>query len=65
MLRTLANLYTADDTAPLVSLVRAELHCLPPLLIQVGTSEVLLDEAPGAIERTGAFARNRLGARAA
>jgi hypothetical protein len=36
-----------------VSLVRAELHCLPPLLIQVGTSEVLLDEAPGAIERAG------------
>ena len=36
---------SADPASPLVSPVFAELHGLPPLLIQVGDAEVLLDDA--------------------
>jgi monoterpene epsilon-lactone hydrolase len=45
MLRVLADLYTDDDTALLASPGLAELHGLPPLLIQVGSLEVLLDDS--------------------
>lgn len=34
-----------DLTSPLISPLYAELHDLPPLLIQVGTDEILLDDA--------------------
>jgi monoterpene epsilon-lactone hydrolase len=45
MLRLLADAYTADDTALLASPGRADLHGLPPLLVQVGSAEVLLDDS--------------------
>ena len=38
---------TGDRKAPLVSPLYADLHALPPLLIQVGSDEVLLDDAIG------------------
>jgi monoterpene epsilon-lactone hydrolase len=44
-LRLFADAYTADDTAPLASPGRADLHDLPPLLVQVGSAEVLLDDS--------------------
>ena len=34
-----------DRTAPLISPLFADLHGLPPLLIQAGSHEVLLDDA--------------------
>jgi monoterpene epsilon-lactone hydrolase len=45
MLRLFADAYTADDTALLASPGRADLHGLPPLLVQVGSAEVLLDDS--------------------
>lgn len=55
-LRLWAKLYTADaDPAdPLISPVNADLAGLPPLLIQVGTSEVLLSDAERLAERVRA-----------
>lgn len=40
-----AYLGEADPCAPLASPLYADLHGLPPLLIQVGTDELLLDDA--------------------
>jgi monoterpene epsilon-lactone hydrolase len=40
-----------DARNPLVSPLHADLHGLPPLLIQVGTSEILLDDAVRLAER--------------
>jgi epsilon-lactone hydrolase len=40
-----------DPKAPLVSPLYAELRGLPPLLVQVGSDEVLLDDALGLAER--------------
>lgn len=47
MLRTIAELYLqgTDPRHPLASPIHADLAGLPPLLIQVGTAEVLLDDA--------------------
>lgn len=41
----MAYLPGGDPRAPLVSPLRADLHGLPPLLIQVGAAETLLDDA--------------------
>jgi monoterpene epsilon-lactone hydrolase len=53
MLRGWAKLYLGDHDArtPLASPLYADLHGLPPLLIQVGASEVLLDDATRLAER--------------
>ena len=40
---TAAYLYGADLRAPLASPLHAHLHGLPPLLVQVGATEMLLD----------------------
>jgi epsilon-lactone hydrolase len=40
-----AYLGEADPRAPLASPLYADLYNLPPLLIQVGTDELLLDDA--------------------
>jgi acetyl esterase/lipase len=55
-LRLWARLYTAgaDPADPLISPVNADLSGLPPLLIQVGTSEVLLSDAERLAERARA-----------
>jgi acetyl esterase/lipase len=46
-LRAMARLYlgTADPRDPLASPVHADLKGLPPLLVQVGSAEILLDDA--------------------
>ncbi len=44
----------ADPANPLVSPLRADLAGLPPLLIQVGSAETLLDDAARIAERAGA-----------
>lgn len=46
-LRELAAAYLdgADPRTPLVSPIRADLHGLPPMLIQVGSAETLLSDA--------------------
>ena len=46
-LRMMASVYLAgaDPTAPLASPLLADLRGLPPLLVQVGTREALLDDA--------------------
>jgi monoterpene epsilon-lactone hydrolase len=46
-LEELATAYLAgtDAAEPLVSPLRADLHGLPPLLVQVGSAETLLDDA--------------------
>jgi acetyl esterase/lipase len=53
MLRGWAKLYLGDNGArtPLASPLYADLHGLPPLLIQVGSAEVLLDDATRLAER--------------
>jgi len=53
MLLGWAKLYLGDHEArtPLASPLYADLHGLPPLLIQVGASEVLLDDATRLAER--------------
>jgi acetyl esterase/lipase len=43
-----------DPKAPLVSPLYADLRGLPPLLVQVGSDEVLLDDALGLGERARA-----------
>lgn len=52
-LRMYAGYYAGDHdlTAPLVSPIYADLSGLPPLLIQVGTDEILLDDARRLAER--------------
>lgn len=45
---------TTDPKNPLASPLYADLHGLPPLLIQVGTSEVLLDDSVRFAERAKA-----------
>jgi phosphinothricin tripeptide acetyl hydrolase len=45
---------TGDFKAPLVSPLFADLRRLPPLLVQVGSDEVLLDDARGLAERARA-----------
>jgi monoterpene epsilon-lactone hydrolase len=42
-----AYIGTGDPKQPLVSPLYADLHGLPPLLVQVGSDEVLLDDALG------------------
>lgn len=53
MLLEMARLYLggADPRTPLASPIYADLTGLPPLLIQVGTSEVLYDDATRLAER--------------
>jgi len=55
-LRSMASHYlgSASATDPLASPVHADLHGLPPLLIQVGSAEILLDDAISAARRAGA-----------
>jgi len=52
----MAEAYTAghDLKAPLVSPLYADLRDLPPLLVHVGSDEVLLDDALGLAERARA-----------
>jgi epsilon-lactone hydrolase len=49
----MAEAYTGrgDPKAPLVSPLYADLRGLPPLLVHVGSDEVLLDDALGLAER--------------
>ena len=64
MLRQFASGYLAgaDPTTPLASPLFASLSGLPPLLIQVGTADLLLSDserlataaAPGSADRRGA-----------
>jgi acetyl esterase/lipase len=53
MLQGWAKLYLGDrdPRTPLASLLYAELHGLPPLLIQVGSVEVLLDDSQRLADR--------------
>jgi acetyl esterase/lipase len=53
---TMAEAYVAggDPKAPLMSPLYADLRDLPPLLVQVGSDEVLLDDALGLAERARA-----------
>lgn len=46
ILSTFAHLYAgqADPCSPLISPLFADLHGLPPMLIQAGTNEILIDE---------------------
>ena len=44
----------ADLAHPLASPLHADLSGLPPLLVQVGTSEILLDDAARLVERARA-----------
>lgn len=55
-LEQLASAYLAghDPADPLVSPIRAELAGLPPLLVQVGSAETLLDDATAIAARAGA-----------
>jgi acetyl esterase/lipase len=52
-LRILADAYLGggDPRAPLASPLFADLRGLPPLLVHVGTAEILLDDATGLAER--------------
>ncbi|NEW69914.1 alpha/beta hydrolase [Streptomyces rapamycinicus] len=56
LLANLARAYTStqDATDPLISPVYADLSGLPPLLIQVGSHEVLLDDATRLASRAAA-----------
>lgn len=45
----------ANPQAPLASVIHADLSGLPPMLIQVGTAELLLDDANRLAERAEAF----------
>jgi len=49
-----AYLGGADPRNPLASPIHADLAGLPPLLVQVGTSEVLLDDSTRLAERARA-----------
>jgi phosphinothricin tripeptide acetyl hydrolase len=56
MVRSMAKAYlgTADPRTPLASPLHADLHGLPPLLIHVGSDEVLLDDAAVLADRARA-----------
>lgn len=56
MLSEWAKLYLGKNDArtPLASPLYAELRGLPPMMIQVGSAEVLLDDAKGLAERASA-----------
>jgi acetyl esterase/lipase len=56
MLLQMASCYLgkADPRTPLAAPLYADLHGLPPLLIQVGTAEILLDDATRLSERARA-----------
>jgi len=58
-----AKLYLGDGDrkAPLVSPLYADLTGLPPLLIQVGESEVLLDDSKRLAERARIWGKRELG----
>lgn len=45
VLRTLAELYGGDPSNPYVSPLHGDLAGLPPLLVQVGSREIVLDDA--------------------
>jgi len=53
LLQALAAIYLqgADPTTPLASPLYADLRGLPPLLVQVGTAETLLDDSRRLAER--------------
>ncbi len=53
-----AYLGTTNPRTPLASPLYADLHGLPPLLIQVGTSEILLDDSIRFAERAKNFGVN-------
>jgi len=55
-IRWMARLYAgkADLQTPLISPLYAGLHKLPPILVQVGTAEILLDDATRLAERAKA-----------
>jgi len=55
-LQTMADAYVggADPRSPLISPLFAELAGLPPLLVQVGTAEILLDDSTRFAERARA-----------
>jgi monoterpene epsilon-lactone hydrolase len=55
-LRMMAQMYLAgaDPMTPLASPLYADLHGLPPLLVQVGTREALLDDARRVADRARA-----------
>ncbi len=55
-LKTMAKLYAGDAslTDPLVSPLYGDFHGLPPMLIQVGDAEVLLDDSTRLAERAKA-----------
>ena len=54
ILITIAANYHTDTTEPLVSPLLADLTGLPPLLIQVGDAELLLDDSTRLAERAKA-----------
>jgi acetyl esterase/lipase len=56
ILLQLASCYLGDTAprTPLAAPLYADLHGLPPLLIQVGTCEILLDDATRLAERATA-----------
>jgi len=56
LLQFMTNMYMGnrDPRTPLASPLYADLHGLPPLLIQVGTSETLLDDSTRLAERAKA-----------
>jgi epsilon-lactone hydrolase len=60
MLRGWAKLYLGerDPRTPLASPLYADLHCIPPLLIQVGSAEALLDDSIRLAERASAAGVN-------
>jgi acetyl esterase/lipase len=55
MLRMMAEAYLAgrDARTPLASPLFADLKGLPPLLVQVGTAEILYDDAADTAARAG------------
>ena len=56
MIHFMAGMYlgSSDPRAPLASPIYADLTGLPPLLVQVGSAEVLLDDSTGLVERAKA-----------
>lgn len=54
-LQELADAYCGGESArnPLISPLHADLRGLPPMLVQVGSAETLLDDAVGIVERFG------------
>ena len=56
MIHFMAGMYlgSSDPRAPLASPIYADMTGLPPLLVQVGSAEVLLDDSTGLVERAKA-----------